>query len=147
MKGPILIQGAMDVETDWLVSRLEAREETVTGGFRFWRGRCRAQHISGKVHPHIQAGKGHQHSLKDAQGLEPAPLHKPRPHRPRREGGAGVSRGKGERVVLYHQMGEPLHHQPGPGPAHQVLEDHVRAQQTQQPVSYTHLTLPTTERV
>ena len=42
MKGPILIQGAMDVETDWLVSRLEAREETVTGGFRFWRGRCGA---------------------------------------------------------------------------------------------------------
>ena len=42
MKGPILIQGAMDVETDWLVSRLEARAETVTGGFRFWRGRCGA---------------------------------------------------------------------------------------------------------
>ena len=42
MKRPILIQGAMDVETDWLVSRLEARAETVTGGFRFWRGRCGA---------------------------------------------------------------------------------------------------------
>lgn len=26
MKGPILIQGAMDVETDWLVSRLASRE-------------------------------------------------------------------------------------------------------------------------
>lgn len=41
MKGPILIQGAMDVETRWLVSQLEACTEWVLGGFRFWSGQCR----------------------------------------------------------------------------------------------------------
>ncbi|WP_294514388.1 5'-methylthioadenosine/S-adenosylhomocysteine nucleosidase [uncultured Intestinimonas sp.] len=39
MTGPILIQGAMDVETDRTVERLEnCREETIAG-FRFWQGR------------------------------------------------------------------------------------------------------------
>lgn len=39
MTGPILIQGAMDVETDLTVGRLEnCREETIAG-FRFWQGR------------------------------------------------------------------------------------------------------------
>ena len=39
MTGPILIQGAMDVETDRTVGRLEnCREETIAG-FRFWQGR------------------------------------------------------------------------------------------------------------
>lgn len=41
MSGPVLIQGAMDVETGYLVSRLEAPKEYVFGGFRFWRGSCR----------------------------------------------------------------------------------------------------------
>lgn len=40
MKGPILIQGAMDVETDWLCAQLEDVRESVRGGFRFWRGRA-----------------------------------------------------------------------------------------------------------
>lgn len=38
MKGPILIQGAMDVETDWLCSRLEGVRTAEIGGFRFWSG-------------------------------------------------------------------------------------------------------------
>lgn len=38
MKGPILIQGAMDVETDWLVSQLTDPKVFELGGFRFWRG-------------------------------------------------------------------------------------------------------------
>lgn len=38
MKGPILIQGAMEVETDWLVSRLEGGTSFERGGFRFWSG-------------------------------------------------------------------------------------------------------------
>lgn len=41
MKGPILIQGAMDVETQWLSAQMEGCTEHVLGGFRFWRGRCR----------------------------------------------------------------------------------------------------------
>lgn len=39
MSGPVLIQGAMDVETEYLVSALECPVETALGGFRFWRGR------------------------------------------------------------------------------------------------------------
>lgn len=38
MSGPVLIQGAMEVETDWLVSRLERPEAFSWGGFQFWRG-------------------------------------------------------------------------------------------------------------
>lgn len=38
MSAPVLIQGAMAVETDWLVSQLEGREEIVLGGYRFWSG-------------------------------------------------------------------------------------------------------------
>ena len=38
MSGPVLIQGAMEVETDWLVSRLEHPEAFSWGGFQFWRG-------------------------------------------------------------------------------------------------------------
>lgn len=38
MMGPILIQGAMDVETDCLAADLEARETCQTGGWTFWRG-------------------------------------------------------------------------------------------------------------
>ena len=38
MSGPVLIQGAMEVETDWLVSRLECPEAFSWGGFQFWRG-------------------------------------------------------------------------------------------------------------
>lgn len=38
MSGPLLIQGAMDVETDLLVSALEGAEELRLGGYRFWRG-------------------------------------------------------------------------------------------------------------
>lgn len=41
MKGPILIQGAMDVETDRIAGRLEGRTEETMAGFRFWRGRYR----------------------------------------------------------------------------------------------------------
>ncbi len=41
MKGPILIQGAMDVETDRTAGRLEGRTEEAMAGFRFWRGRYR----------------------------------------------------------------------------------------------------------
>ena len=41
MKGPILIQGAMDVETDRTAGRLEGRTEETMAGFRFWRGRYR----------------------------------------------------------------------------------------------------------
>lgn len=40
MSGLILIQGAMDVETDWLAAVLEHPTELELGGFRFWRGRC-----------------------------------------------------------------------------------------------------------
>lgn len=43
MSGSILIQGAMEVETDYLISRLEAPSEITAGGFRFWRGGCRGQ--------------------------------------------------------------------------------------------------------
>lgn len=39
MTGPILIQGAMDVETDRAVGRLEDRREESIAGFRFWYGR------------------------------------------------------------------------------------------------------------
>ena len=39
MSGLLLIQGAMDVETDWLISRLEEAERLEIGGFSFWRGR------------------------------------------------------------------------------------------------------------
>ena len=37
--GPILIQGAMDVETDRTAERLEDCREEILAGFRFWRGR------------------------------------------------------------------------------------------------------------
>lgn len=39
MIGPILIQGAMDVETDRMVGRLEDRREELIAGFWFWYGR------------------------------------------------------------------------------------------------------------
>ena len=39
MTGPILIHGAMDVETDRAVGRLEDRREESIAGFRFWYGR------------------------------------------------------------------------------------------------------------
>lgn len=39
MTGPILIQGAMDVETDRAVGRLENCQEEIIAGFRFWYGR------------------------------------------------------------------------------------------------------------
>ena len=39
MTGPILIQGAMDVETDRTAARLEDRQEETIAGFRFWQGR------------------------------------------------------------------------------------------------------------
>lgn len=39
MMGPILIQGAMDVETDQMAERLEHCREEVIAGFRFWHGR------------------------------------------------------------------------------------------------------------
>ena len=39
MKGPILIQGAMDVETDRMAAQLEDPTEETMAGFRFWRGR------------------------------------------------------------------------------------------------------------
>lgn len=45
MSGPIIIQGAMDAETDWLVSRLNASEEQNIGSYRFWRGLCRGQEL------------------------------------------------------------------------------------------------------
>ncbi len=38
MDRPILIQGAMDVETDYLVSSLNEVESVVLGGFHFWTG-------------------------------------------------------------------------------------------------------------
>ena len=38
MTGPILIQGAMDVETDRTVERLEGFRAETVAGFRFWRG-------------------------------------------------------------------------------------------------------------
>ncbi len=38
--GPMLIQGAMEVETDWLLSQLKHRQEKEVGGFSFWRGHC-----------------------------------------------------------------------------------------------------------
>ena len=39
MTGPILLQGAMDVETGRTAALLEDRREETIGGFRFWRGR------------------------------------------------------------------------------------------------------------
>lgn len=39
MTGPILLQGAMDVETDRTAERLEDRREETIAGFRFWQGR------------------------------------------------------------------------------------------------------------
>ena len=39
MMGPILIQGAMDVETDRMAERLEGRRAETIAGFRFWQGR------------------------------------------------------------------------------------------------------------
>ena len=39
MDAPILIQGAMEVETDWLRARLEGAEEQTLGGYSFWTGR------------------------------------------------------------------------------------------------------------
>ena len=39
MTGPILIQGAMEVETDRAVGRLENCQEEIIAGFRFWYGR------------------------------------------------------------------------------------------------------------
>ena len=41
--GLILVQGAMDVETEWLTAQLEAPEETALGEFSFWRGACRGR--------------------------------------------------------------------------------------------------------
>lgn len=38
--GPILIQGAMAEETDWLVAELERPEEITLGGYAFLRGNC-----------------------------------------------------------------------------------------------------------
>lgn len=38
--GPILIQGAMAEETDWLVAQLERPEEITLGGYAFLRGNC-----------------------------------------------------------------------------------------------------------
>lgn len=45
MRELILIQGAMDVETEWLTAQLEAPEEIVLGGFSFRRGRCRGREL------------------------------------------------------------------------------------------------------
>lgn len=39
MTGPILLQGAMDVETDRTAERLADRREETIAGFRFWQGR------------------------------------------------------------------------------------------------------------
>ena len=39
MTGPILLQGAMDVETDRTAAQLEDRREETIAGFRFWQGR------------------------------------------------------------------------------------------------------------
>ena len=39
MTGPILLQGAMDVETGRTAALLEDRREETIGGFQFWRGR------------------------------------------------------------------------------------------------------------
>lgn len=36
--GPILIQGAMDVETEYMASQLEHCTEHAFGGYRFWQG-------------------------------------------------------------------------------------------------------------
>ena len=43
--GLILVQGAMDVETEWLTAQLEAPEETALGEFPFWRGSCRGREL------------------------------------------------------------------------------------------------------
>lgn len=43
--GLILVQGAMDVETEWLTAQLEAPEETELGEFPFWRGTCRGREL------------------------------------------------------------------------------------------------------
>lgn len=38
MSGPILIQGAMEAETDWLTSQIEYCKDMTVGGYRFWKG-------------------------------------------------------------------------------------------------------------
>lgn len=38
MSGPILLQGAMDVETDVLIAALDRGREECIGGFSFWQG-------------------------------------------------------------------------------------------------------------
>lgn len=43
MSGPVLLQGAMDAETDWLAAQLECAEETCLAGYRFWRGMVRGR--------------------------------------------------------------------------------------------------------
>lgn len=45
MSGPILIQGAMEVETDWLAAQLEHCEAIAIGGYRFWKGSCRGREL------------------------------------------------------------------------------------------------------
>lgn len=45
MTGPILIQGAMEVETDWLAAQLEGAELCRQGTYLFWRGRCRGRDL------------------------------------------------------------------------------------------------------
>lgn len=43
MKRPILLQGAMDVETDWLCGQLEHPVQSEHGGYQFWRGSAAGQ--------------------------------------------------------------------------------------------------------
>lgn len=45
MSGPILLQGAMKVETDWLVSQLEHCEAVTLGGYCFWKGHYRGREL------------------------------------------------------------------------------------------------------
>lgn len=45
MSSPILIQGAMAEETDYLVSQLEAVRKETIGGYRFWRGSRRGREL------------------------------------------------------------------------------------------------------
>ena len=45
MNGPLLLQGAMEVETDWLAAWLEGRRERAIGAFRFWSGVLAGQEV------------------------------------------------------------------------------------------------------
>lgn len=45
MRGPVLLQGAMDVETQWLIAQMYVSEEIRLGDFSFWRGCCRGREL------------------------------------------------------------------------------------------------------